>query len=397
MIPYINSTERAIGIGIHHNGIILPSPLTNFIKQTYRNKGNSIKSQENAARTIVRCMNFLYSKIQNNEYKELKLNGLSSIKLQHLADYITSRSVQQRTGNLAMVTVKNDILYLNQFYKWLVKEKIVCDQNLEKLLMNYSGSSKALLFKELNLFQEMDLDIIFPTKNKGLRNLHDFGSNRNLLIAKFIKIAFQVEPSIVLGITLQFFGGLRRSEVLNLTRNSIKNTNNNIIIEIRDNQHLNFPNIESTVDLQVKKERDQPILNANYVDRIYDFHLNNITKTKAKNANALFLSPLTGNSMRAKVYSTKFNNVKKYFLEELLEEGNIEDYLMLTNNKWSTHIGRGIFTNILISYNLNAREIQLARGDNNPNSTQDYVDEAGFISIMDEVINNFSKLLPEIN
>lgn len=341
-------------------------------------------------------MNFLHSEINNTQYKELKMNGLPSLTLQHLADYINFRSIQQRAGNLSMVTVKNDILYLNQFYKWLIKEELVRDIDVANLLRNFPRSKRNLVLKDLNLLQEMDLDIILPSKNKSLRNLHDFGDNREFLIAKFIETAFHFEPSIVLGIALQVFGGLRRSEVLNLTRNSIRKTNKQIIVEVRDNQHLNFPNIENTIDLQVKKERNQSILNANYVYKIYEFHLMKIEKLDVINTEALFISPITRNAMRAKPYTTKFNNVKKHFLNALLDEGYIEDYLMLLNNKWSTHIGRGIFTNILISYNLNAREIQLARGDNNANSTQHYVDEAGFVSIMNVVINNFSKLLPPI-
>jgi len=31
------------------------------------------------------------------------------------------------------------------------------------------------------------------------------------------------------------------------------------------------------------------------------------------------------------------------FLKQLSDEGNVDDYLLLAQNDWSTHVGRGVF------------------------------------------------------
>lgn len=106
----------------------------------------------------------------------------------------------------------------------------------------------------------------------------------------------------------------------------------------------------------------------------------------------LYFSPYNKQPLRGKSYTDRFNNVKEVFLKQILEEGLVDEYLMLTNNKWSTHIGRGLFTNLLVSYKLSPTQIQLARGDNQVNSSQTYVDEATFISAINIAINDFKQL-----
>ena len=53
----------------------------------------------------------------------------------------------------------------------------------------------------------------------------------------------------------------------------------------------------------------------------------------------------------------------------------MNDYLFLTDKKWSTHIGRGIFTNFLLQVGATIPEIAIARGDKNLSSVMSYVEE----------------------
>ncbi|RUS50876.1 hypothetical protein QI30_18955, partial [Kurthia sp. 3B1D] len=92
-------------------------------------------------------------------------------------------------------------------------------------------------------------------------------------------------------------------------------------------------------------------------------------------------------------YSRRFEKVKDAFLESVLKSGNQQDYLLLTSNTWSTHIGRGIFTNILLDLGLSATQVALARGDRNINSALHYVDEHTMLSTVQDAINNFRILL----
>ncbi|CQR46442.1 hypothetical protein BN1058_00702 [Paraliobacillus sp. PM-2] len=71
--------------------------------------------------------------------------------------------------------------------------------------------------------------------------------------------------------------------------------------------------------------------------------------------------------MSAKSYRQYFEKVKKYFIYCLRNSSNIDDKLLahhLSMSKWSTHIGRGIFSNMLAEYAENPYEIAVPRGDN---------------------------------
>lgn len=221
----------SIGIGIKENEyLVLPSPLSNFIKREYKNKRKSINSQRNAAYAVTRFLNYLYE--NTKQYKELEMNGLSNLTLQHGADYISSLSIKSRANKLKSNYVNSQIQYINRFYYWLNDQHILNTKINVGFKTAYFGR-KAVEIKN-NLFENStDLDIILPIRNSIHTNvIKDFGENRNRLIVDFITIAKKVEPFIVLGIALQFFGGLRRSEVINLKRSSLKWTNKNLIISV---------------------------------------------------------------------------------------------------------------------------------------------------------------------
>src|SRR5699024_4413291 len=112
-----------------------------------------------------------------------------------------------------------------------------------------------------NPFDDIELGTVIVGRDERVPTaLVDFGSNRYPLTLKFINIARLIALEIALGICYQFFGGLRRAEVINLTKHSVKKTGKNTILEIRDNQDILFSHIKNTSHLQVKKPRDQALL-----------------------------------------------------------------------------------------------------------------------------------------
>ncbi|MGY3718286.1 site-specific integrase [Sutcliffiella cohnii] len=382
---------RSIGIGIKENDYLtFPSPLSNFIKREYKNKGKSINSQRNAAYAITRFFNHLYK--NKDSYPELILRGLSSLTLQHGANYISYLSLKSRTGELKNGYVKTEIQYLNKFFHWLNSENIIKQAFSVDYQTVYSGRKSRKV--ETNIFESTnDLDIILPIRNSIQNNvIKDFGKNRNRLIIDFIMTAKGIEPIMVLGIALQFFGGLRRSEVINLKSSSLKWTNNNLIIEIRDNQNSLFEDATNTSDVQVKFPRDQICICSDIVKPLYEDHLKALTKFSKRTSEALFISERNFKALRGKRYSAKMEKIKQQFLNNLLVKNQVEDYILLTNNKWSTHIGRGVFTNILIDLGLTPTQIALARGDRSLQSALSYVDENTLLNSMNLAINNFNIL-----
>jgi len=389
-----NYKDSCIGIGVKENDqIILPSPLSNFIKSEYRNKGKAINSQRNAAFAITRFLNHLFEKTDN--YTELIHKGLPALTLNHGADYITYLSLKTRVKELDSYYVKTEIKYINKFYYWMNKQHILNEKF--ELIYNSIPFGRKNINVESNLFEINDLDIILPTKNKVISNkLKDFGANRNKLILHFIRTAQKLEPLLALGLALQIFGGLRRSEVINLKTSSLKWSNRSLVIEVRDNQKELFPDALNKADLQVKSERDQICLCPEIIKSLYENHVSLLEKQKLKNESALFISYRTLKPLKGKRYSAKLEKIKQHFLDELLENNYMEDYLLLANNRWSTHVGRGIFTNILIDLGLTPTQIALARGDKSIQSSLSYVDEHTLITSMKLAINNFDILKEDI-
>lgn len=381
----------SIGIGIKENNyLIFPSPLSNFIKREYKNKGKSINSQRNVAYAITRFLNYLYK--NKDSYPELIIGGLSSLTLQHGADYISYLSLKSRAGELKSEYVKTEIQYLNKLFHWLKSENIINQVfSVNYQTVHYGRKSRKI---ETNIFENTnDLDIILPIRNSIQNNvIKDFGKNRNRLIIDFIMTAKRIEPLMALGIALQFFGGLRRSEVINLKCSSLKWANSNLIIEIRDNQNILFADAINKADIQVKYPRDQICICPEIIKPLYEEHLKILTKLTKGTSEAFFISARNFKALRGKRYSAKIDKIKQQFLNDLLAKNQVEDYILLTNNKWSTHIGRGVFTNILIDLGLTPTQIALARGDRSLQSALSYVDENTLLSSMNLAINNFDIL-----
>lgn len=93
---------------------------------------------------------------------------------------------------------------------------------------------------------------------------------------------------------------------------------------------------------------------------------------KLKDKHALFCSKHTGKPISGIAYWERFTQVKKRFLEVVLEH-DLEAYNFLVSKDWSTHIGRGIYTN-MITFLLrwNPSEIAIARGDSCIDSALSY-------------------------
>ena len=221
---------------------IIPSPITNFIKTMYRNKGKYISSQRNSAYAITRFLNYIINQIKQEDsyFMHLENEGISGLGLIHGSKYISSLSLRARAGELSPEYVNDQMRYIIKFYYWLKLQKII-DENFEIAYKSVKRGHHELLV-EVNPFDDIELGTIFVGRDERVKSmLSDFGANRYPLTIKLINIARNIAPDIALGICFQFFGGLRRSEVVNLTRQNITKQGNGVILEIRDNQKVLFP------------------------------------------------------------------------------------------------------------------------------------------------------------
>lgn len=395
--PFKETIETYI-CTIDEQGIVLPHPITSFIRTNFSRY--SINTQKRYGEELKKFLNYLVENIKcnNNLFMDLKTYGISKLSVKHGSEYLKLLSSKVRAGNLKSNNFYFSERVLVQFYVWLDNQNLIEEtiQFKEKVVM-HNNISKTILDSP---FTRLDLAVAYPKRERGSsirkRKLHDFGYGRLDLVNLFLKIAELEEPDIAFGIALQFYGGLRKGEVINLTINSIREEKyanyTPLIVNIKDNWESIFENKTVTNAEQVKREREQIIFKVNIVKKLYNQHLLKIKKESIKNRKALFISYKSNKPICGQVYYKKFNNVKEKFLEVVLLNSS-EDYNRLISKPWSTHIGRGIFTNLLVfDLGWNASEIALARGDKSLISSQTYIEENNLINITNKAISRLEEL-----
>ncbi|MGE7713234.1 site-specific integrase [Priestia megaterium] len=394
-----NMTVIMIGVLDIQSEIVYPHPLTDFITTKYEFKGKSLNTQDAPAKTVCRFLNYCLQKIEedNEDFVGLKEEGLKGLKRKHASIYITYSTLK----GLQKETVTQYEKYLTAFYVYL-KEMNLIDEDFP---IHKKENSKGDVI-HTSLFQDSSLKTEFPsrdTRKEKMAILKDFGDNRHELIAHFIRISMDIAPDIALGLCLQFYGGLRRGEVVNLDRGSLNiNPGKSMEIQIRDNRKKFFSRLKDTKAENPKRLNylnitlaRQTILDNDLVWAVYDNHMkqldNMLRVGKCKNVRALILDR-DGNPMSGKVYDRRFKKVKKAFIDSLLGS---EYYYLFTNTVWSTHIGRGVFTNLLISMDFTPTQLAIARGDRNINSALDYIDKTLTNEQIKKAVNELKKVPKE--
>lgn len=384
--------KRVIVIGVEDSdtGIIVPHPITHFIRQKYEFQGKSLSAQMNPAREIVKFMNFIYEQIilGKPEFKTLPEKGLRGIKLIHGARFITHLSEKKITYKYVRHQIER---YLIRFYEYLSDMELIDEEIEFDTYINNKGEEVII-----TPFDHPSFDTKYPSTDDPVKNkLKDFGDDpeeRDKMVWEFIEEARRIAPDIAFGIALQIFGGLRRGEIVNLTPATIptdflSGTN---YIAVLDNQIRLFNHLKDTKKEQVKRPRLQPVLPNAYLKELYDDHMSMITKVKKINPYAFFVDE-KGRTISGGTYERKFAKVKSAYKDRLaVTPGRYSHFKMLDDSIWGTHIGRGIFTNYLFGMGLNESQIALARGDKSTKSAKDYIDYRNAISNFEMAMEAFS-------
>lgn len=373
----IEKDKVFICIKNEYTNLLIPHPVTNFLTDQYERRSLSIKTIKNHANHLVGFLNYLLHNHNQDKYLD---KGLNELELKHGAEYITYLTKKVKIENKSSQLVYSTENVLIKFYEWLTKRGII---QMDFKFENYAYY-KGYKQKRVSPFNSFLLGTQYPRNNKvvNVNRLKDFGDGRIDLVNLFIKVAQLIAPEIAFGIALQFYGGLRRGEVINLIRSSVREPNLNgtgeFLVEIADNQNLLFPNKKNTDWEQVKSPRLQLIFKVPIVMDTYNNHKKYLKQLKIKNkllnAEALFISPYSGKPITGMGYWERFNKIKNEFLEEVLKYDE-ESYLLLNSRPWSTHIGRGVFTNIIVfMLNWSAEELRIIRGDKNIQSSKEYIE-----------------------
>lgn len=327
------------------NGREVVHPINQFIIENYRNK--SYNSMAVASFRIVSFLNWLFFERQN------PLQELEQLSLDCATEFLFTLT---KKGNQKS-TVKSYEKILYRFYVYLYDHDIL--QGIDR--------NEVLDMKEKQFTK-----LIYNRNSIGER-IHDFKTE---LIIPFIETAFYEVNPIALGVYYQFFGGLRMSEVVNIAKSSVRNVGSygefGQIIRI-DDTHLRTDLTTTSGTGEVKKNRSQPIFP--YRGLLKKLYMNHVKKYSSKETNALFLNK-DGKPMSGESYRKQFQRLQKTFVKNLMKNSDIRISSYghyLDSMKWSTHIGRGVFSNLMAEYTDNVLEVAVSRGDTNLNSSLTYL------------------------
>lgn len=344
--------------------------LTQFLVEKYRNaKYGTLKKR---GYQIVAFLNYVF-------VDSKKIKQLNKLDLSHGQDFLNS------LDNVSRKTVESFESTLRELYLFLIDYRCTKKVRREDFYLGDSNTKK-----------ENPFSVNYPG-DKSKRILHDIPER---LIGLIIAIAKREAHPIAFGVYLQIYGGLRVSEVVSLRYEDLipvgynasfgfeaTLTNNTII-------RKDTKNYVSTV----KKERYQyidPLDVSNSVEQGLEMYIEHVSKYKAKdNSGSLFVNvingPYKGMPMTKKNYTRYFNRVKNAFCKELMDQKNsIEDRELgrsLLTLDWSTHIGRGIFTNMKARSSQNAFQVQDARGDSGPEASAYYFEKAQIVENQHELL-----------
>ena len=101
-------------------------------------------------------------------------------------------------------------------------------------------------------------------------------------------------------------------------------------------------------------------------------HLDGQVADLKNNPNMALFVDRDGKPMSGAVYEKRFAKIKKAFLEHL-EKNDSPHFYHLKNTNWNTHIGRGIYTNLMASIVSSPNELAILRGDKSIESSLSYM------------------------
>lgn len=377
----------AIIIGLQNNSTkeIFPHPISHFLFKNYHRNSGSINTELTTAQTIVPFLNFVLKKVNSNCIGYTAIKGLADLRITHANDYL-QYCVDEKANKKKTLEMKEN--FLSKLYKYLWDEKILKHKPKFKLVSVRSRSEIRKVYKIDFTYKKTDETLLREKiKRKDIvPQYHESNENRIFIRLQYIReilyVAKHETPDIAFGVALQIFGGLRKGEVVNLSKTALKSQNGQdygvegLVVLIRDRQNDLFTRFNDVSTMQVKNPRDQSCLIDPILNYLYKHHMEVVLK-KVKtplHPNALFYDA-KGNPMSADTYDKKFLKLKNSYLGMLLgTSGRYQDYLDFSQTKWRSHIGRGVFTNMCLDAGFNEKQTAVLRGDKSTESMESYFD-----------------------
>ncbi|MED5020890.1 hypothetical protein P9847_26870 [Paenibacillus chibensis] len=340
---------------------------TAFIFEVWKTK--SFNTMRKNAYNLALFLNFVMEKALIDNWAKLTFEH-ASLFLNALGDNTYSREGWKEEFTRKASTIRNIERTLSHFYKYLADKKLLLyvkesDFNYQRILKDDKE-----IFRLLSPFK----NVMYPVEERMSNSIHDLKVE---FLNTFMDVAISEVPLIALGIYFQLFGGLRAGEVVNVSKSSLQLVGPNGLYGVSIT--LTKQNFRKKSAIKnpsgggyVKKPRQQAVFSyGGYLPLLYKRHMKNYGHL---HNDALFVLE-NGQPMNGANYAYYFNKLKKRFLHELSKSEDISTQIYaryLESKKWSTHIGRGMFTNITADMVGSPNELQISRGDSSALSQLSY-------------------------
>jgi site-specific recombinase XerD len=359
-----------IGVEDTKNGVEVIHPLSDFIISNWR--GNKYNTQRKRVNEIVPFLNFI-----KDNYRSIGITSFTELDKHHGTHYLNSLTLEGK----AQGTVKDAERTLTKFFVWLSKKELLRSLTINDFTYSVDQYGRKIY--------DSPFACHYPSrKTSNIEHLLPME-----YIPLLIEIAILVAKPIALGIYIQIFGGVRVGEIANLKRTQafVRARKGDFTFKLEDRDFRK----DLRDSAYVKKKRYQTVMNMNdWLPILMSDHLS-LYKPKDE-SDALFINR-NGQAMSERSYRQYFQKVKDEFIKYLRSQGKTETTIIanhLATAKWSTHIGRGTFTNMIAEYAQTPNEIAQLRGDSSIDSSLSYMSDTDRLRSkiekkMSEMHNNY--------
>lgn len=339
----------SIDIRIKDTGVSIPTPFTAFLLEYQSRKASTVSM---IASLIVRFLNYLFFEMES------PLASIAELTFQNGIDFLSALPCQ-KGGKLQYAE------YLTKFY-YFCRDKGMAE--IKDLRENPHSRYKT--YTE-NIFKGR-----YRTEPKiKVDAIHEIDT---AYLPMFFDTARDIAPDIYLGVLFQFAGGLRASEVVSVEYGSIRviKENGRMLLSLMLGDKDLRPDLSSAFIAKAKRNRAQIVIPifGNKLEEAYEAHMKRYRKD---NVSAVFIDK-NGNPMTENTYWKRFSHVRREFIRRLYECPDMETQmyaLFLESYKWSTHIGRGTYSNITARTVNNLGELAVMRGDSSLSSSLPYLND----------------------
>lgn len=359
----------SINIRLKDSGLSIPTPFNAFLLEYQNRKTSTVALM---AGIVIKFLNYIFLEMKS------PITSIQELTLQQGIDFLSGLSCKP-------VGKKQYAECLTKFYYFCKQKDMAVFDDVDFLVKR-------------NIQQREYIANIFAGKyevlpKKSIEVIHEIDTK---YLSMLFETARDIAPEIYLGFFFQFAGGLRISEVVSVEYNNIRFIRESgrlaLILKLEDKDLR--PDLSTAFIAKVKRNRTQTILPifGNKLEEAYDQHIKLFRKD---NISAVFIDA-NGNPMTENTYRRRFNRVKSNFIRRLYECQDINaqlDSIFFGSYRWSTHIGRGTFSNIIAQNANNLGEIAIIRGDSSLSSSLPYLNDNK--SVEKKVQNTFDSFYRE--